>query len=136
MILSNNMATSAWGSSGPSAWASQVDEEEESGGTLGPPPPAPAPVVLGGADAFPSLGEVGKVSKKDKRKGKSVSVAEFQGGSSTARGTFKPSAARAQEAEDPFKNLPTGPRERGADEDDKKSGFGGSGGFRGGKLLF
>lgn len=124
---------SAWGTAGPSAWASQVDEEEQSGGQLGPT--APAAAVFGGAvESFPSLAEVGKVSKKDKRqKGRAVSLAEFQGGSSAARGTgtFVPSAARQQRpADDPTTNLPTGPRERGDDEESRKGGLGG--GFKGG----
>lgn len=122
------MATSAWGvPSGPSAWASQVEDEEVSGGQLGPTSAAP---VLGGDDAFPSLGEVGKVSKKDKRKGKKMSLSELQGMGSTARGSaFVPSAARQQASEPEF-SLPTGPREHREDEEPRRGGFGGAG-FRG-----
>ncbi|KAK9794017.1 hypothetical protein WJX73_002603 [Symbiochloris irregularis] len=106
-----------------------VEEEEASGGILGPPPVAPS-AALGGADAFPSLGEAGKVSKKDKRKkGQSVSLAEFQSGSSAARGSaFVPSAARytPSSRDVDVQSLPTGPRERSAEEADRSGGLGGA----------
>ena len=116
---------SAWGTNAPApaAWGTQVEEEEAKGGVLGPPS-----AVFGGSEAFPTLGEVGKVSKKDKRK-KAVSLAEFQSGTSTARGSaFVPSAARqpAPSYEVDLNSLPTGPRERSAEEADRSGGLGGA----------
>jgi hypothetical protein len=117
--ISYKMAAPAWGnlpSSG--AWANQVDdEEEENGGELAPPPAAlpTAFPVLGGKTSFPALGEaIGMKDSKKERKQKKVKQ-------TMPLGAFM--AAGRKEPE--IINLPTGPRQRSEDEEDKKGALGG-----------
>ena len=129
---------SAWGASGSvQAWASQVEEEEEAGNALGPAdrpkPQAPQGPAMGAdTGAFPSLGEAAKAGKK--KKGKAISLAEFQSGPAAPRaGTYQAPVSRARPAEEIRSQLPTGPREREADDDGRGRSFGG-GGFRGASM--
>jgi len=110
---------SAWGDLPTSgAWSNQVDEEEaENGGELAPPPaalPAAFP-TLGGKTAFPALGEA--VSMKDSKKERKQKKVK----QTMSLGAFV--AAGRKEPE--IINLPTGPRQRGEDEEDKKGALGG-----------
>lgn len=110
---------SAWG--GPpstGAWANQIEEEEEENGGELDPVPAPSATAfpaLGGETAFPALGDAINVkdSKKD-RKNKKVK-------NTMSLGAFV--AAGRKEPE--IVNLPTGPRQRAADEEEKRGGLGG-----------
>ena len=108
---------SAWGgppSSG--AWANQIEEEEEeNGGELDPVPTQTATAfpALGGPTGFPALGEAINIrdSKKDrKKKGTPIPLSTF-----VAAGKKEPEAI----------NLPTGPRQRSAEDEEKRGGLGG-----------
>ena len=126
---------SAWGAAPKSgAWATQVDEEEEeNGGILAPIPPAsPAAAfpALGGDQSFPSLGEVAsmKETKKDRKK-KTVQKMPL--------GAFVAAGAKARDTSDV--SLPTAPRARTDEEEEKSRGLGGGfknyGGDRGEPFL-
>ena len=134
----------AWaGGGGQAAWANQVDEEEEQGGTLGPaarPPPAQGPVL--GDPSFPSLGEATKQPRKKRErtaKPGTMSLAEFnQGGPApSARapggaGQYLPPSQRGGPTAAIDKVvLPTGPRERAPDDDGRGRTFGGAGRYGG-----
>ena len=126
---------SAWGTTGTvQAWANQVEEEEEAGNALGPAdrpkPQVPQGPTLGAdTGAFPSLGEAAKQPRK--KKGKAISLAEFQSGAPAPRqGTYQAPSSRAPPADQIKERLPTGPRERSADDDGRGRSFGG-GGLRG-----
>ena len=126
---------SAWGTTGTvQAWANQVEEEEEAGNALGPAdrpkPQVPQGPALGAdTGAFPSLGEAAKQPRK--KKGKAISLAEFQSGPPAPRqGTYQAPSSRAPPAE-VKERLPTGPRERSADDDGRGGRSFGGGGFRG-----
>jgi hypothetical protein len=100
------------------AWSNQVDEEAEAnGGELAPPPaalPAAFP-TLGGKTAFPALGE--SLSMKDSKKERKQKKVK----QTMSLGAFV--AAGRKEPE--IINLPTGPRQRSEDEEDKKGALGG-----------
>jgi hypothetical protein len=124
-----------WG--GVGAWALDAEraEEEEREQVLAFPAPEP-PAAAGGAASFPSLREAasagGKGKSKKKNKGTTLSLSEFT--------TFGAAAAQRRAAPVEPKGLtheemlllPTGPRERSAEELDRSRGFrsyGGGGGF-------
>ena len=123
---------SAWGAAPKSgAWATQVDEEEEeNGGILAPIPAASAVPALGGDQSFPSLGEVAsmKETKKDRKK-KTVQKMPL--------GAFVAAGAKARDTSDV--SLPTAPRTRTEEEEEKSRGLGGGfknyGGDRGEPFL-
>lgn len=110
---------SAWG--GPpstGAWANQVEEEEEENGGELEPVPAPSATAfpaLGGETAFPALGDAINVkdSKKDRKNKKVKNTMSL--GAFVAAGRKEPEVV----------NLPTGPRQRAADEEEKRGGLGG-----------
>jgi hypothetical protein len=117
-----------WGGlGGAGAWALDAEraEEEEREAAANPPPPAPAP-----AAGFPSLreaaaGAAGGKSKK-KNKGTTLSLSEFAGYGPGRRQAAAPEPRGLTPAE--MMMLPSGPRERSAEELDRPRGLGG--GFR------
>ena len=120
---------SAWGPPSSGAWANQVDEEEEENGGELDPVPAPSPAAfpaLGGETAFPALGESINIrdSKKDRKQKKVKQTMPLQ--AFVAAGRKEPEVV----------NLPTGPRQRTAEEEERRGGLGGGfrnyGGDRGG----
>ncbi|KAJ1271547.1 hypothetical protein BS78_06G135400 [Paspalum vaginatum] len=124
-----------WG--GVGAWALDAEraEEEEREQAAALPPPEPA----GGAASFPSLREAtaaaaGGKSKK-KNKGTTLSLSEFNTfGAAAAQRRAAPVEPRGLTPEE-MMMLPTGPRERSAEELDRSRGFRsyGGGGFGGGE---
>lgn len=119
-----------WGSlGGAGAWAldAELAEEEEREAAAAPAPvPAPAPPA-----GFPSLREAaagaGGKSKK-KSKGTTLSLSEFAGYGPGRRQASAPAPEPRGLTPAEMMMLPTGPRERSADELDRPRGLGG--GFR------
>lgn len=109
----------AWGGvPSTGAWANQVEEEEEENGGELDPVPAPAAnafPALGGDPAFPALGEAINIrdSKKDRKKKNTKNTMSL--GAFVAAGKKEPEIV----------NLPTGPRQRSAEEEEKRGGLGG-----------
>ncbi|CAN6232304.1 unnamed protein product [Urochloa humidicola] len=119
-----------WGGAG--AWALDAEraEEEEREAAANPPAPAPTPTPAAG---FPSLREAASANaggkSKKKNKGTTLSLSEFAGYGPGRRQAPAPAAPEPRgltPAE--MIMLPTGPRERSADELDRPRGLGG--GFR------
>ncbi|CAL4886924.1 unnamed protein product [Urochloa decumbens] len=118
-----------WGGlGGAGAWALDAEraEEEEREAAANPPPPAPTP-----AAGFPSLREAaantaGKSKKKNK--GTTLSLSEFAGYGPGRRQAAAPAPEPRGLTPAEMMMLPTGPRERPADELDRPRGLGG--GFR------
>ncbi|OEL13256.1 Eukaryotic translation initiation factor 4B1 [Dichanthelium oligosanthes] len=125
-----------WG--GVGAWAldaERAEEEERENAAAFPAPEPPAPA--GGAAAFPSLREAaagGGGKSKKKNKGTTLSLSEFTTyGAAAAHRRAAPVEPRGLTREE-MMMLPTGPRERSAEELDRSRGFrsyGGGGGFDG-----
>ncbi|KAG8071292.1 hypothetical protein GUJ93_ZPchr0006g42948 [Zizania palustris] len=129
----------AWGGlGGAGAWALDAEraEEEErvkSSAFPGPEPPAAA----GGADSFPSLREAAAGGKSKKKKGTTVSLSEFFTYGASGRRPAAPAEPKGLTPQE-MMMLPTGPRERSAEELDRSRlgggfrSYGGSGDRRGG----
>ncbi|CAN6268259.1 unnamed protein product, partial [Urochloa humidicola] len=124
-----------WG--GVGAWAldaERAEEEEREQAAAFPPPEPPAPA--GGAASFPSLREAaaaGGGGKKKKNKGTTLSLSEFTTyGAAAVQRRAAPVEPRGLTPEE-MMMLPTGPRERSAEELDRSRGFRsyGGGGFGG-----
>ncbi|CAD6263329.1 unnamed protein product [Miscanthus lutarioriparius] len=125
-----------WG--GVGAWALDAEraEEEEREQALSFPAPEP-PAAAGGAASFPSLREAaaaaaGGKSKKNK-KGTTLSLSEFTTyGAAAAQRRAAPVEPKGLTHQE-MMMLPTGPRERSAEELDRSRGFRsyGGGGFGG-----
>ncbi|RCV07115.1 hypothetical protein SEVIR_1G222100v4 [Setaria viridis] len=119
-----------WGGlGGAGAWALDAERaEEEEREAAANPPPVPAP-----AAGFPSLREAaagagpGGKSKK-KNKGTTLSLSEFAGYGPGRRQAPAPAPEPRGLTPAEMMMLPTGPRERSADELDRPRGLGG--GFR------
>ncbi|PUZ76372.1 hypothetical protein GQ55_1G285100 [Panicum hallii var. hallii] len=117
-----------WGGlGGAGAWALDAERaEEEEREAAANPAPAPAP-----ATGFPSLreaaaGAAGKSKKKNK--GTTLSLSEFAGYGPGRRQAPAPATEPKGLTPAEMMMLPTGPRERSADELDRPRGIGG--GFR------
>lgn len=111
---------SAWGAKPTAgAWATQVDEEEEeNGGELAPVPAAAVqqfPALGGDKKAFPSLGETATL-KDTKKERKKRQVQKISLGAFVAAGKKK---------EPEVINLPTAPRARSDNDEEKRDGLGG-----------
>lgn len=90
----------------PGAWA--LDSEEHEDELMAPPPTKPEPPA---AD-FPSLAVAATAKPKKKNKAQTLSLAEF----STYGSAPKPAAVPQRLTQDEILMLPTGPRERTAEE--------------------
>ena len=109
-----------WG--GVGAWALDAERaEEEEREAAANPAPAPAP-----AAGFPSLREAAAGKSKKKNKGTTLSLSEFAGYGPGRRQAPAPEPKGLTPAE--IMMLPSGPRERSAEELDRTRGLGG--GFR------
>uniref|UniRef100_A0A0D9W698 Uncharacterized protein n=1 Tax=Leersia perrieri TaxID=77586 RepID=A0A0D9W698_9ORYZ len=116
-----------WG--GVGAWALDAEraEEEEREQAVSFPAPDP-PAAAGGAASFPSLREAaataGGGKQKKKNKGTTLSLSEFSGygAQGQRRGAAAPLEPRGLTPEE-MMMLPTGPRERSAEELDRSRGF-------------
>ncbi|TVU29427.1 hypothetical protein EJB05_20992, partial [Eragrostis curvula] len=111
----------AWGGAGAWALDAELAEEEDREAAASPPAPAPTP-----AAGFPSLSEAtagagaGGGKSKKKNKGTTLSLSEFAGyGPGRRAAPAEPKALTPQE----MMMLPTGPRERSADELENSRGF-------------
>ncbi|KAJ1254242.1 hypothetical protein BS78_K100200 [Paspalum vaginatum] len=115
-----------WGGlGGVGAWALDAElAEEEEREAAAAPAPAPAPAPPAG---FPSLREAAAGKPKKKGKGTTLSLSEFAGYGPGRRQAAPPEPPRGLTAAE-MMMLPTGPRERSADELDRPRGLGG--GFR------
>ncbi|KAL5213893.1 hypothetical protein ABZP36_003045 [Zizania latifolia] len=117
-----------WGGAGAGAWALDAEraEEEEREQAVAFPTPEP-PAAAGGAASFPSLREAtaaGGGKPKKKNKGTTLSLSEFSGygAQGQRRGSAAPLDSRGLTPEE-MMMLPTGPRERSAEELDRSRGF-------------
>ena len=110
-----------WGGlGGAGAWALDAERaEEEEREAAANPPPAPA-------SGFPSLREAAAGKSKKKNKGTTLSLSEFAGYGPGRRQAPAPEPKGLTPAE--MMMLPSGPRERSAEELDRPRGLGG--GFR------
>ncbi|XP_024542767.1 eukaryotic translation initiation factor 4B1-like [Selaginella moellendorffii] len=118
-----------WGKVG--AWADDSEAEAAAAAApTAPPPAAPLPV-----EAFPSLGEAAAAKSSKKKKGQTLTFAEFQSGkyvpgvkqrSSASSGIFTDSDRLTS---DEMMMLPTGPKDR-SDEEPYEQGGRLGGGFR------
>lgn len=118
-----------WG--GVGAWALDAEraEEEEREQAAAFPAPEP-PAAAGGAASFPSLREAAAAAaggkQKKKNKGTTLSLSEFSGygaqGQRRGGGGAVPVEPRGLTPEE-MMMLPTGPRERSAEELDRSRGF-------------
>lgn len=123
---------------GPGAWAAeaeQADAEAKAKANEAAERGSSAVVAGGGEESFPSLREAAAVGKpKKKNKGQTLSISEFAtgiyvgpGGRTRGSGAASASVSKGLTTEE-LMMLPTGPRERSADEPD----YGGSGRLGGG----
>ncbi|RLM73778.1 eukaryotic translation initiation factor 4B [Panicum miliaceum] len=121
-----------WG--GVGAWALDAERAEEEERERAAAVPAPEPA--GGAASFPSLREAavaGGGKSKKKNKGTTLSLSEFTTfGAAAAQRRAAPVEPRGLTPQE-MMMLPTGPRERSAEELDRSRGFRsyGGGGFGG-----
>ncbi|PAN38707.1 hypothetical protein PAHAL_7G191100 [Panicum hallii] len=121
----------AWG--GVGAWALDAERAEEEEHERAAALPAPEPA--GGAASFPSLAEAaaaGGGKSKKKNKGTTLSLSEFTTyGAVAAQRRAAPVEPRGLTPEE-MMMLPSGPRERSAEELDRSRGFRSYGGGPGG----
>lgn len=147
---SRDLMAKPWG---PGAWAAeaeQADAEAEAKAREVAESGSSTVAAAGGAESFPSLREAAAVGKpKKKNKGQTLSISEFAtgvyvgpGGRTRGGGAAAAPGSKRLTAEE-LMMLPTGPRERSADEVDsgrlgggfrdygkRVGGGGGGGGFR------
>ncbi|KAM0950347.1 putative plant specific eukaryotic initiation factor 4B [Dioscorea sansibarensis] len=118
-------AVSAWAK--PGAWAAAVEEEEKEKGY-------DSADSSKNASEFPSLAAAAATKTSKKKKAQPVSLAEFTTGQAVSYGSGNRSVSRGLSSDEVLQ-LPTGPRERTAEELERASsrGFGNSSyGNRGG----